>query len=37
MAVRNNIMGGVDWVPGFLEAVDVNDTFNRLYNYARGL
>jgi len=38
MAVKNVILGGVDWYPGqFLLYNDVNDTFTRLYNYARGL
>jgi hypothetical protein len=38
MAIRNTILEGVDWYPGqFVLYGDVNDTFDKLYNYARGL
>lgn len=33
MAIKNTILGGVDWRMGqALLAVDINDTFNKLVN-----
>lgn len=38
MAVKNTILSGTDWDYGtFVIYTDMNDTFNRLYNYARGI
>jgi hypothetical protein len=38
MAIKNTILGGTDWKVGdFAIYTDINDTFDELYNFLKGL